>query len=213
MYTRKLIYQQGISKQLLKRMNDEKYKVAGAWDLNDAAVKEFKEKIKNKLMEIQDERCAYCELPLKSRNPEIDHIAPKGGKKRILYPDYQFLPLNLVYSCHNCNSPICKGQKNTVLSKNGKRDYRKWTFKIVHPYIDDPMDYFETPILSSGEKRIYPVIKRGIDREHKDKARATIKMFGLNGEKALELAKEQLAVRYSEDLQKIIEDISLHRPD
>lgn len=59
----------------------------------------------------------------------------------------------------------------------------------------------------------YPVIKRGIDREHKNKAKTTIKMFGLDGEKVLELAKEQLAVRYPEELQSIIEVISSHRPD
>lgn len=213
MYTKRLIYQHSVSKQLLKRMSDEKYKVAGAWNLDDDNVKEFKEKIKNKLIEIQDGKCAYCELPLQSRNPEIDHIAPKGGKRRVLHPECTFLPLNLVYSCHNCNSTICKGQKDIVLSKNGKRNYRKWTFKIVHPYIDDPMDYFEVPISESGEKRVYPVIKRGIDREHKNKAKTTIKMFGLDGEKVLELAKEQLAVRYPEELQSIIEVISSHRPD
>lgn len=46
MYTRRLVYQHGISRQLLKRMSDEKYKVAGAWSLDDANVKEFKEKMK-----------------------------------------------------------------------------------------------------------------------------------------------------------------------
>ena len=42
MYTRRLVYQHGISRQLLKRMSDEKYKVADAWSLDDANVKEFK---------------------------------------------------------------------------------------------------------------------------------------------------------------------------
>lgn len=213
MYTRRLIYQHGISRQLLKRMSDEKYKVADAWSLDDANVKEFKDKMKKKLMEIQDGKCAYCELPLQSRNPEIDHIAPKGGKRRTLHSECTFLPFNLVYSCHNCNSTICKGQKDTVLSKNGKHNYRKWTFKIVHPYIDDPMDYFEASESSNGERRAYPVIRKGIDREHKNKAKATIKMFGLDGEKTLELAKEQLAIRHSDELQRIIEEISSHRPD
>ena len=212
MYTRKLIYQNGISKQLLKRMNNEKYKAVDAWKIDDYNVREFKEKIKKKLFEIQDGKCAYCELPLQTRNPEIDHIAPKGGQKRVLNPECVFLPLNLVYSCHNCNSTTCKGQKNTVLSKNGKNNYKKWTFKIVHPYIDDPMDYFETPVCSNGEKRTYPIIKRGIDEEHKAKAKATIEMFRLNGEKVLELAKEQLAERHSEELKRIIDEISSHRP-
>lgn len=90
MYTRRLVYQHGISRQLLKRMSDEKYKVADAWSLDDANVKEFKEKMKKKLMEIQDGKCAYCELPLLSRNPEIDHIAPKGGKRRALHPECTF---------------------------------------------------------------------------------------------------------------------------
>lgn len=75
------------------------------------------------------------------------------------------------------------------------------------------MDYFEVPVSSNGERRAYPVIRKGIDREHKNKAKATIKMFGLDGEKTLEFAKEQLAIRYSDELQRIMEEISSHRPD
>ena len=69
------------------------------------------------------------------------------------------------------------------------------------------------PVSSSGERRAYPIIKKGIDREHKNKAKETIKMFGLDGEKTLELAKEHLAIFEPYDLLRIIEELSSHRPD
>ena len=58
-------------------MSDEKYKVADAWSLDDANVKEFKEKMKKKLMEIQDGKCAYCGASIdliKKTEFEIDHF-------------------------------------------------------------------------------------------------------------------------------------------
>ena len=73
--------------------------------------------MKNALQELQDGKCAYCELPLATRNPEIEHIAPKGGIKRVKHIECMFLPENLVYACHNCNSTECKGQKDTVVKK------------------------------------------------------------------------------------------------
>ena len=99
------------------------YNVPGGWDVKDDCVKEFKEQLKPLLVKNQKNRCAYCGLPLETRNPEIDHIAPKGGIKRIKHPEVTFLPLNLVYACHNCNSTECKGQKDVVESKTSS-DYR-----------------------------------------------------------------------------------------
>lgn len=96
---------------------------------------------KGKLIANQNGKCAYCGLPLSSRNPEIDHIAPKGGSKRPYHTECTFLPINLVYACHHCNSSGCKGQNDTVESKNGTTNYRRWSFKIVHPYLDDPTEY------------------------------------------------------------------------
>lgn len=46
--------------------------------------------MKNALQELQDGKCAYCELPLATRNPEIEHIAPKGGIKRVKHIECMF---------------------------------------------------------------------------------------------------------------------------
>lgn len=63
------------------------------------------------------------------------------------------------------------------------------------------------------EKESLSCYKKRIDREHKNKAKTTIKNVRIGWRKVLELAKEQLAVRYPEELQSIIEVISSHRPD
>ena len=60
----------------------EKYNIPGGWTVDDPDIISFKEEIKQKLTINQNGKCAYCGLPLSSRNPEIDHIAPKGGLRR-----------------------------------------------------------------------------------------------------------------------------------
>ena len=185
------------------------HNVPGGWDVKEKCVHDFKEEIKTKLLQNQGGKCAYCGLPLSDRNPEIDHIAPKGGKVRILHPECTFLPINLVYACHHCNSPSCKGQKNTVTSKNG--DYRQWSFKLVHPYLDDPTEFFETSPLGS----IMSLPKK--EFSHNDpkwkKAKYTIDMFGLAEESTLnELAKQIYRERNPDQINAIINEISTYRP-
>lgn len=189
------------------------YSYAGAWDSKDSIVQEFKETMKSELLKNQDGKCAYCELPLQTRNPEIEHIAPKGGKKRPKHVECTFLPINLVYACHHCNSPQCKGQVDTVISKNDSVNYRDWTFSIVHPYIDDPTEYFEIPNLADGTPGAIPIPKQNADELHKNKARNTIKMFKLDSEKCIEIAKERLAQKYKPEINELIKAISVYRPE
>ena len=59
-----------------------RYNIPGGWTRDEPCVSSFKDEIKGKLIANQNGKCAYCGLPLSSRNPEIDHIAPKGGPKR-----------------------------------------------------------------------------------------------------------------------------------
>lgn len=59
-----------------------RYNIPGGWTRDEPCVSSFKDEIKGKLIANQNGKCAYCGLPLSSRNPEIDHIAPKGGSKR-----------------------------------------------------------------------------------------------------------------------------------
>ncbi|MBS6195199.1 MAG: TIGR02646 family protein [Clostridiales bacterium] len=210
MFTRKLVATNKVPQDLLDKLN-KAYIKPGAWTINDENVNEFKTIMKDALLELQDGKCAYCELPLATRNPEIEHIAPKGGEKRVKHIECMFLPENLVYACHNCNSTECKGQKDTVVKKNG--EYRKWEFNIVHPYFDDPREYFDIPPLEDGSPGFIPIPKTDADSYHINKAKNTIKMFRLDGEKMLELAKEYMAKKFSSEFNNIIQSASSFRPE
>lgn len=98
-----------------------RYNIPGGWTRDEPCVSSFKDEIKGKLIANQNGKCAYCGLPLSSRNPEIDHIAPKGGPKRPYHTECTFLPINLVYACHHCNSSGCKGQKIRLNQKMGRQ--------------------------------------------------------------------------------------------
>ena len=187
----------------------EKYNIPGGWTVDDADIKSFKEEIKTKLTANQNGKCADCGLPLACRNPEIDHIAPKGGQSRPYHTECTFLPINLVYACHHCNSSGCKGQTDTVDSKNGTTDYRQWSFKLVHPYLDDPAEYFEFD--ESGNLLSLP--NRNADDVKTQKARFTIEMFGLDTEPILtELAKQAFFERQPDAIKELITAISTYRP-
>lgn len=187
----------------------DKYNIPGGWTADDPNIASFKEEMKRNLFANQAGKCAYCGLPLSSRNPEIDHIAPKGGLKRPYHTECTFLPINLVYACHHCNSSVCKGQTDTVKSKNGTSDYRRWSFRLVHPYLDDPVEYFE--FNEVGNVILLP--KKNGDYEKEKKARYTIDLFGLDTEPVLmELAKQVLLERYPDSIKSIITEISTYRP-
>lgn len=195
-----------IEKSLLDAV--QKYNIPGGWEYKEEVVIDFKERMKEALYSNQNGRCAYCGLPLSTRNPEIDHIAPKGGEKRPKHTECIFLPLNLVYACHNCNSSECKGQKDVVGSKENP-EYRNWAFKIVHPYLDDPKDYFEC----KGDESIILLPKQEASQEIQQKADFTIKLFNLNSEQKLfEVAKEIFFENNLEEIKSIVYKISTYRP-
>lgn len=195
-----------IEKELLDSV--QVYNVPGGWDEQDSAVSDFKTTMKERLYLNQNGKCAYCGLPLSTRNPEIDHIAPKGGKKRPKHTECTFLPINLVYACRNCNSSECKGQTDVVLSKHVS-GYRNWSFKIVHPYLDDPNEYFEC----SEEGTIILLPKKGADEHHREKAIFTLHLFNLQSEQKLtEIAKQVAFERNPCNIQAIVLEISTYKP-
>ena len=170
----------------------------GEWDLKDDEVEQFKEIVKRQLTHYQNGKCAYCELLLATRKPTIDHIAPKGGKVRPKYVDYTFLPINLVMACSDCNMPPCKGMTDTVETKGAH--YTENEFTIVHPYLDDPQNFFsfiDSPTISFG---VIPLVKEDATDDQKRKAKKTIETFKLDSEaKILERAKDKL---YEESQKK-----------
>lgn len=79
---------------------------------------------------------------------------------------------------------------------NGTEDFSKWSYTIVHPYFDDPHDYFYYPQMEDGTLGMIPSIKDKIDEKHQKKASNTIKMFKMDegklGEIGMYKAMEQL---------------------
>ena len=211
MFTRKLEQLTGLDEKRLSEL--KKHSVPGGWDSQESIVVDFKAEMKDKLCKNQQGKCAYCELSLATRAPEIEHIAPKGGPKQPKHVECMFQPLNLVLACRRCNSPTCKGRKDTVVTKNGSDDYSEWSFRIVHPYLDDPADYFEMNSVDNGEIGPIPLIKRTADTAHQIKAQNTIDMFKLNSEEViLELAKQRLAEKMPDQIANFIQNISTYRP-
>ncbi|WP_022779990.1 hypothetical protein [Butyrivibrio sp. AE3009] len=92
------------------------------------------------------------------------------------YPQVTFEPQNLVLACPDCNGFLYKHDKNTVITTNSK--YKDWEFSIVHPYFDDPSDYYDYK-----EEQIIIRIKNGISPKMISKAKYTCyDLFDLNSE-------------------------------
>lgn len=141
----RLVATPNIPDDVMTGIDELKPWVGGSWDLKVQAIDDFKRVIKEQLLTIQNDKCAYCGLPLdETGKTEIEHFAPKGGEKRPKHIEFTFTVENLVLSCNLCNSPIKKGTYDTISTKN--QDYRKCTFKIVHPYFDDHALHYQWPI-------------------------------------------------------------------
>lgn len=139
----------------------------------NAEVEGLKKEIKCYLLKIQDKRCAYCGNKFGvTSNPEIEHIAAKGGDARLIYPQFTFTPYNLVLACHLCNSPVKKGQHRVISRLD--INYRKCEFDIIHPYFDDPSDHLLEMVSPDGKSIIYAY--------KSEKGLKNIKMFSLNSE-------------------------------
>ena len=99
---------------------------------------EIKNSIKEELEIKQGADCAFCGLDLKTRVPQIEHIAPKGAA---LHPQFMFEKKNLILACSLCNGFEKKHTFNTIVSLNPI--YSNCTFNIIHPYFDNPNDHIE----------------------------------------------------------------------
>lgn len=95
-----------------------------------------------------------------------EHILPKGKKK---YPAFTFEPENLCLACHRCNVEL-KGEID--LGTGNKSNYKKNSFKIVHPYFDNFNKHIELNF--KGGKAL---IKR---KPYSRKGKKTIELFELD---------------------------------
>lgn len=107
------------------------------WDSPpDDIVKTIKSEIRYRLLRNQSSICAYCGLDLGGTSEgQIEHIAPKAK-----YPHFTFEKDNLAMACHFCNGFSKKGNHDTISLSSP--NYSSCSFKLVHPYFDDPRDHY-----------------------------------------------------------------------
>lgn len=170
------------------------------WNGKANAVVAFRNEISAQGAVIQENRCAWCRLPLGRegrRTIHRDHIAPKA-----LHPVWTFLPLNLVLACEFCNGFENKSDLQTVSEVDG--DYAKCKFFIVHPYLDTVADHFEYDV----DEDDLPVVIKGISPEGK----WTIKHLNLADPGVTkERAKEVLHKIWKEDRIKARDAVLIER--
>lgn len=160
----------------------------GLWDNRNLNL--IKGEIHNQLLIIQNNCCAFCGLKVnEGGRSELDHIAKKGGTKRPAYTQYIFTPNNLVIACQYCNSSSKKGQVD-VLETVDLINYNNCTFKIVHPYFDEPNLHYT---FSTGEFKI-------LISATSPKGTYSIKLFELNSESHTTARAKQ--IMYEKKLEK-----------
>lgn len=113
------------------------------WGDGKNATKAIKNRISVFTIRNQKGRCAYCETYLRP-GTAIEHFAPKCRNI-----EFTFHPKNLFSACSCCNSPAIKGEKPTIIEPSNIK-YRKNSFRIVHPYLDNPNEH----IFFTDESRI-----------------------------------------------------------
>lgn len=96
----------------------------------------FKANIRSDLKIQQGNRCAFCRcrVSVGTSYSNLEHLVPKGA-----YPQFEFLPINLAYSCHKCN--FGKGKKSTIAAPVTPKISQTYPttgagFTIVHPHFD-----------------------------------------------------------------------------
>jgi len=159
------------TKELIKRYNKYKSEI-------DKNKKSFTfdsslyahHKIKNKLKELQHDKCCFCEAKLThTSHGDVEHFRPKkaykqNDKDKYLYPGYFWLAYNwenLFFSCQLCNQrhkgnlfPLFD-KTSRMLNYNGKISSEKYIF--IHPSLDNPEEHitfnYEVPIPKNSSKR------------------------------------------------------------
>ncbi len=141
-----------------------------SWERRAAAVEQIKASIESQLREFQNGKCCYCGLKYdETGRGEIEHIAARKTTAT-RYPEFSFHPSNLAMSCQLCNSSSMKHTYDSIDNHNA--DYFQCTFRIVHPYLDNPVTHYAW---SHGHLQ---VVITGIT----DKGRESIRLFELAGE-------------------------------
>ncbi len=147
------------------------------------------ESVKKKLIEIQNDKCCFCESKVTSISyGDIEHFRPKAGyqqhdQETLNRPGYYWLAYdwsNLLFSCEVCNRrfkrnlfPLLNPQKR---AKNHKGDITAEKPVFIDPSKDDPQKWItfnqEIPVPINNNERAKTTIEElGLDREKLNEAR------------------------------------------
>ncbi|MHA3597225.1 HNH endonuclease family protein [Yersinia enterocolitica] len=175
-------------------------KNVAAFERGDASKRtSLKKKIKKHLKISQKNHCYYCGCKLDrftDSGIHIDHILPKGAIHGC-YECFTFEPKNLVLACFRCNGTEFKYQKDYILKYN--KDYNLISFKIVHPYFDDIVNYISCNMLGVVEN-INPA---------KGEGQYMIDEFDLNSEELITLRLNSIntqALKINPELQRLVDE-------
>lgn len=156
-----------------------------------AVTAEDKREIWEKLYEMQQHRCAYCEGSLRTDKRHIEHFRQKG-----LDPKVTFLWSNLFGSCNRIDN--C-GKFKDELPPYDLAD-------LIKPDEEDPEHFFL--FVSDGSV----AVREGLNALDKRRAMETIRIFNLNG--ALREMRRSAIAGYTDlgmEFMKIVESGDLTR--
>jgi uncharacterized protein (TIGR02646 family) len=141
------------------------------WDYQCNAMKAYKKELLSNMLKNQSDRCVYCGLSLTRTMVDREHFAPKDQ-----HPLFTFEPLNLIASCAYCNQRM-KGRADIVVTFN--ENYAECNFSIIHPYIEEPDDFFYFDEEDDAEEPGYNILFKLRNPTDK-RAIATMEMFDLS---------------------------------
>jgi len=128
----------------------------------------FKQNIRIFLKLAQNGRCAFCRCKVHTGTSwsNLEHLVSKKD-----YPQFKFMPENIVYCCTKCNMAKVKG--NTLVNPNPTRTSQIFPndstgFTIINPYHDnyeDHIDFLDDIII--------------VALNNSDKGNETIKLYEL----------------------------------
>src|SRR4051794_39393657 len=109
--------------------------------------------VRNALMKLFNNKCAYCEIKFVRCSPHVDHYRPKGGVSQpdgsLLRPGYWRLAAdwnNLFPACEYCNCWRNHVGDDGIVRGMGKQNFFPLADGQVHDF-DENKHLLETPLL------------------------------------------------------------------
>lgn len=128
-----------------------------------------KREVKNALLSMQDNRCAYCECTIHEEEGHIEHFLRKGQS---FHPELTFAWSNLFYSCQRPGDK--KGSLRCGISKDKQYEKDLQEGLLLDPCVDNPEDF----LVFQQDGRVSPKTTLG-DGDRK-RAETTIEVLNLN---------------------------------